>query len=79
MATMTEPPEQFLKRLRENKIARVPGTAVFLTRITEGTPPLMIEALLSGWGRYALASACGWREPRVRRASRVAYHPAHRS
>src|SRR5690349_5123397 len=36
----------------------------------------MIEALLSDWGRYALASACGWREPRVRRASRVAYHPA---
>jgi KUP system potassium uptake protein len=45
MATMTEPPEQFLKRLQESKIARVPGTAVFLTRITDGTPPLMIEHL----------------------------------
>jgi KUP system potassium uptake protein len=43
MAPMTEPPEEFVKRLEENKICRVPGTAVFLTRLTEGTPPLMIE------------------------------------
>jgi len=42
---MTEPPEQFVKRLQENKIPRVPGTAVFLTRTTDGTPPLMIEHL----------------------------------
>jgi KUP system potassium uptake protein len=45
LAAMTEPPEQFLKRLQENKIARVPGTGVFLTRLAEGTPPLMIEHL----------------------------------
>jgi len=45
MATMTEPPEQFLKRLQEGKISRVPGTAVFLTRAIGGTPPLMIEHL----------------------------------
>jgi K+ transporter len=32
---MTEPPEQFLKHLQENKIVRVPGTAIFLTRIAE--------------------------------------------
>jgi KUP system potassium uptake protein len=43
MAAMAEPPEEFLKRLNENKISRVPGTAVFLTRIAEGTPPLMIQ------------------------------------
>jgi KUP system potassium uptake protein len=43
LATMTEPPAKFLKRLHDNRIARVPGTAVFLTRIAEGTPPLMIQ------------------------------------
>src|SRR5216683_4942638 len=45
LATMTEPPEQFLKRLQQDQISRVPGTAVFLTRIADGTPPLMIEHL----------------------------------
>jgi KUP system potassium uptake protein len=45
LATMTVPPEEFLKRLQEDKITRVPGTAVFLTRITDGMPPLMVEHL----------------------------------
>ncbi len=43
LAAMTEPPEQFLDRLQANKIPRVPGTAVFLTRIAQGIPPLMIR------------------------------------
>jgi KUP system potassium uptake protein len=42
LATMTEPPERFLERLEAHKIPRVPGTAVFLTRIAEAIPPLMI-------------------------------------
>jgi len=42
LATMTEPPERFLERLAANRIPRVPGTAVFLTRIAEAIPPLMI-------------------------------------
>ena len=42
-ATMTEPPERFLDRLEANRIPRVPGTAVFLTRIAEAIPPLMIQ------------------------------------
>ncbi|MGH9647841.1 MAG: KUP/HAK/KT family potassium transporter, partial [Bryobacteraceae bacterium] len=42
-SAMAEPPKQFLKRLRENKIVRVPGTAVFLTRMEDRTPPFMIE------------------------------------
>jgi KUP system potassium uptake protein len=42
LAAMTEPPAHFLKRLEENRIPRVPGTAIFLTRTTEGMPPLMI-------------------------------------
>jgi KUP system potassium uptake protein len=39
---MTEPPEKFLERLEANRIPRVPGTAVFLTRIAEAIPPLML-------------------------------------
>jgi len=43
LATMTEPPQQFLDRLEKNRVPRVPGTAVFLTRIAEAIPPLMIQ------------------------------------
>jgi K+ transporter len=43
LATMTEPPERFLERLEANRVARVPGTAVFLTRVAEAIPPLMIQ------------------------------------
>jgi KUP system potassium uptake protein len=42
LATMTEPPERFLERLEANGVPRVPGTAIFLTRIAEAIPPLMI-------------------------------------
>jgi KUP system potassium uptake protein len=42
LATMTEPPERFLERLEANRVPRVPGTAIFLTRIAEAIPPLMI-------------------------------------
>ncbi len=40
---MTEPPAQFLQRVEENKVARVPGAAVFLTRSAEGTPSVMVQ------------------------------------
>jgi KUP system potassium uptake protein len=43
LATITEPPETFLERLEANRVPRVPGTAVFLTRIAEAIPPLMIQ------------------------------------
>ena len=43
LATMTEPPQRFLERLEANRVPRVPGTAVFLTRIAEAIPPLMIQ------------------------------------
>jgi len=46
LATMTEPPEKFLERLEANRIPRVPGTAIFLTRIAEAIPPLMILHVL---------------------------------
>ena len=36
------PIDEFLKRLETEHVARVPGTAVFLTRMQQGTPPLML-------------------------------------
>lgn len=36
------PIETFLKRLETDHIARVPGAAIFLTRMEQGTPPLML-------------------------------------
>ena len=35
LASMTEPPERFLERLEAKRIPRVPGSAIFLTRIAE--------------------------------------------
>jgi KUP system potassium uptake protein len=35
------PIDAFLKKLEDDKIARVPGTAVFLTRAQRETPPVM--------------------------------------
>ena len=52
LATMTEPPEKFLKRLEANRIPRVPGTAIFLTRIAEAIPPLMILHVLRREHRF---------------------------
>jgi KUP system potassium uptake protein len=43
LAEMSEPAEQFLQELKENKIARVPGTAVFLTRTTEHIPAYVAD------------------------------------
>src|SRR5579863_482446 len=44
-ATMTELSEQFIRRLQKGKIPRVPGTAIFLTRMADRTPPSMIAHL----------------------------------
>jgi KUP system potassium uptake protein len=33
----------FLSKLQERNIARVPGTAVFLTREAHGTPPMLVH------------------------------------
>jgi KUP system potassium uptake protein len=40
-ARAAEKPESFFSRLRENKIPRVRGTAVFLTRLGHSIPPLI--------------------------------------
>src|SRR5581483_7174197 len=38
---LTMPPEVFFEKLRESNIPRVPGTAIFLTRVETTTPPLL--------------------------------------
>ena len=43
LSALTEPPGRFLERLAANRVARVPGTAVFLTRLAEAIPPSMIR------------------------------------
>ena len=40
---MGEPTDHFFKRLLANKIPRIPGTAVFLTRMNESIPPPIVE------------------------------------
>jgi KUP system potassium uptake protein len=39
----TELPEQFFRRLHDGRIPRVPGTAIFLTRLEKTVPPLIVE------------------------------------
>ncbi|MBV8392404.1 MAG: KUP/HAK/KT family potassium transporter, partial [Alphaproteobacteria bacterium] len=42
MRSTSVPIEAFLAKLEADHIARVPGTAIFLTRMEHGTPPLML-------------------------------------
>jgi KUP system potassium uptake protein len=38
-----EAPREFFRRLHDRKVARVPGTAIFLTRLVDEIPPLIVE------------------------------------
>jgi KUP system potassium uptake protein len=40
---LAEPLDRFWQRIKDEKVPRVPGTAVFLTRLTENAPPLIVE------------------------------------
>jgi KUP system potassium uptake protein len=40
---LTETPDEFLRRLKESRVPRVPGTAIFLTRFTTAIPLLIVE------------------------------------
>ena len=74
LATMTEPPQQFLERLEANRVPRVPGTAVFLTRIAEAIPPLMIHHIsqIGALPQTVIALRVKFAEiPRVSRSNRL--------
>ena len=71
---MTEPPQQFLERLEANRVPRVPGTAVFLTRIAEAIPPLMIHHIsqIGALPQTVIALRVKFAEiPRVSRSNRL--------
>ena len=40
---LTETPDEFFRRLKQSHIPRVPGAAIFLTRLTTTTPFLIVE------------------------------------
>jgi KUP system potassium uptake protein len=40
---VTMPPKLFFEKVREMNTPRVPGTAIFLTRVADTTPPLLIH------------------------------------
>jgi len=42
-AETTMPPRLFIEKLREMNVPRVPGTAIFLTRVADTTPRLLIR------------------------------------
>jgi KUP system potassium uptake protein len=42
-AALTVTPDEFFRRLKESKVPRVPGTALFLTRLANTIPFLIIE------------------------------------
>jgi KUP system potassium uptake protein len=42
----SETPKQFFKRLTDSKIARVPGTAIFLTRLAKDIPTLIVKYII---------------------------------
>jgi KUP system potassium uptake protein len=40
---LTEAPDEFFRRLKQSRVPRVPGTAIFLTRLATTTPFLIVE------------------------------------
>lgn len=42
-AALMEPPEKFIRRLKQDRVPRVPGTAIFLTRLATTTPFLIVQ------------------------------------
>jgi KUP system potassium uptake protein len=42
-AAKSQQPDKFFARLRNDNVVRVPGTAVFLTRLSEGIPPIIVN------------------------------------
>jgi KUP system potassium uptake protein len=73
-AALAEPLEHFLHRLRQSNLPRVPGTAVFLTKTTAATPPLMVEhaAQIGAIQKILVALTVHFEEiPRVRLPDRL--------
>jgi KUP system potassium uptake protein len=71
---VTKTPEQFFRGLAESKIARVPGTAVFLTRTFGTMPPIILQHAeqMGALPRTFIALAVKFEDiPRVHRRDRL--------
>ena len=71
-------PEAFIEELKATKIPRVPGTAVFLTRMSQQIPPLMVDHLkhMGALQKTVVALSVIFDEaPRVDDAQRVSVAP----
>jgi KUP system potassium uptake protein len=70
----TMPPELFAKKVREMSTPRVPGTAIFLTRFADTTPPQLIhhEEQMGALQQTVVALAVKFAEvPRIPRRRRL--------
>jgi KUP system potassium uptake protein len=54
---LTETPDEFFRRLKQDHVPRVPGTAVFLTRVATTTPFLIVEHVTQMRAMYETAIA----------------------
>jgi KUP system potassium uptake protein len=54
---LTETPDEFFRRLKQDRVPRVPGTAVFLTRLATTTPFLIVEHVAQMRAMYETAIA----------------------
>ncbi len=73
-ARLVEPLDQFLQRIKDEKVPRVPGTAVFLTRPTENAPPLIVQHVtqVGALHEVLIALGVGFADsPRVPRHRRI--------
>jgi KUP system potassium uptake protein len=54
---LTETPEEFFRLLKKSAVPRVPGTAIFLTRLATTTPFLIVEHVAQMRAMYETAVA----------------------
>jgi KUP system potassium uptake protein len=73
-AIATPPPREFFARVAAMKLPRVPGTAIFLTRVAGATPPVLVLHVeqIGALQETVVALAVKFAEvPRVRRSQRL--------
>jgi KUP system potassium uptake protein len=73
-AAGTPQPAEFFARLRDNKVVRVPGTGIFLTRFARDMPPIIVSYVNQGHSLHetVVALTVSFESvPRVRRRDRI--------
>jgi KUP system potassium uptake protein len=73
-AVVPTPPKEFFAEVTARRVPRVPGTAIFLTRVADTTPPLLVDHVeqFGVLPETVVALAIKFAEvPRVRRGERL--------